>query len=278
MRSAVESSTVLVLGAGGKTGSRVVERLTDRGRDVRAASRSGDTRFDWQRPDGWPDVVRGVDAVYVTYQPELAFPEAAAQVAAFAATAVAAGVRRLVLVSGRGEEGARRAEQEVIGSGAEWTIVRCSFFAQNFSEGLFQPAILRGALPLPCPDRAEPFIDVDDIADVAVAALTDEHHAGRLYEVTGPRPVTFTEAVAEISRAAGIRVECRPGEPAVFHRYLLGEGLPDDDAAGLSELFGAVLDGRNAHVNDGVQEALGRPPRDFTDYVTAAAAAGAWRH
>ena len=266
---------ILVLGASGKTGRRVAERLTAAGRPVRAASRSGETRFDWEDEATWALALAGVDAVYIVYYPDLAFPGAADTVGAFADLAVANGVRRLVLLSGRGEEGARQGEVRVENSGADWTIVRCAFFNQNFSE-TFVDAVRHGVLAIPGGATAEPFLDADDIADVVFAALTDDRHIGQLYELTGPRLLTFTEAAAELSAAIGREVQYLPVTPEQYASELVTYGLPEEEAVGISELFAEVLDGRNSHLTDGVQRALGQPPRDFADFARDAAATGVW--
>ncbi len=267
--------TTLVLGAGGKTGRRVTQRLTAAGLPVRAASRSGATRFDWNDRTTWAPALAGVDAVYVTYYPDLAFPGAADTVGDFADQAVAAGVRRLVLLSGRGEAGARRAELRVQDSGADWTIVRCAFFDQNFSE-LFADAVRHGEFTLPGGDTREPFLDVDDIADVVVAALTDDRHEGQLYELTGPRLMTLHEAAAELGAALGRELRYVPVTPEQYASELVEHGMPREEAVPLAELIAEVLDGRNAYVTDGVQQALGRPPRDFADYARETAESGVW--
>jgi uncharacterized protein YbjT (DUF2867 family) len=217
-----------------------------------------------------------VESVYITYFPDVAFPGAADTVRAFAKQAVQTGVRRLVLLSGRGEEGARLGEQAVQESGAEWTIVRSSWFCQNFSEHFLADGVLSGELAFPAGDVAEPFIDAEDIADVAAAALAEDGHAGQVYEVTGPRLLTFADAVAEISKASGRSIRYTPVSPEEYASALRQYGVPDDFATPLVELFAAVLDGRNASLADGVQRALGRPPRDFADYARDAAASGAW--
>jgi uncharacterized protein YbjT (DUF2867 family) len=217
----------------------------------------------------------GVDAVYIVYYPDLAFPGAADTVGAFADLAVANGVRRLVLLSGRGEEGAREGEVRVENSGADWTIVRCAFFDQNFSE-IFFDAVRHGVLALPGGATAEPFLDADDIADVVFAALTDDRHIGQLYELTGPRLLTFTEAAAELSTAMGREVQYLPVTPEQYASELVTYGLSEEEAVGISELFAEVLDGRNSHLTNGVQRALGRPPRDFADFARDAAATGVW--
>ncbi|MHC4638812.1 MAG: NAD(P)H-binding protein [Planctomycetota bacterium] len=270
-----QAKPILVLGASGKTGRRVTERLTAAGCPVRTASRSGESRFDWEDEATWAPALAGVDAVYITYYPDLAFPGAADTVGTFADLAVANGVQRLVLLSGRGEEGARQAELRVENSGANWTIVRCAFFNQNFSE-TFADSVRYGVLAIPGGDTAEPFLDADDIADVVFAALTDDRHIGQLYELTGPRLLTFTEAAAELSTAMGRAVQYLPVTPEEYASELVTHGLPQEEAVPISELIAEVLDGRNSYLTDGVQRALGRPPRDFADYARDTAATGVW--
>jgi len=276
MRENAKRTTILVLGGTGKTGRRVAERLTARGLPVRIGSRSGEPPFDWEDQATWAPVLRNVESVYVTYQPDLAFPGAAERVRAFAGVAVESGIRRLVLLSGRNEEGALLGEQAVRDSGAEWTLVRSSFMNQNFSEGSWLEPLLSGELAVPAGDVAEPFIDAGDIADVAVAALTEDGHAGQLYEVTGPRLLTFAEAVGEIARATGREIRYVPVSPEQFASALIEHGLPADYATELTKLFTEVLDGRSAYLADGIQRALGREPRDFKDYTRDTAATGIW--
>ncbi len=275
-RTDLTTETTLVLGGTGKTGRRIVQRLSARGVPVRAGSRSGLPPFDWQDRETWAPALRGVSSAYLSYYPDLAVPGAATTVGLFADLAAASGVRRLVLLSGRGEEGAQIAEQAVRSSGVDWTILRSSWFCQNFSEGNFLGMVLSGEVALPAGRVAEPFVDVDDIADVAVAALTQRRHAGQLYELTGPRLLTFAEAVEEIARAACRKVRYVQISMERFVSALTGQGEPEEVVAMLTYVFSEVLDGRNAHLADGVQRALGRAPRDFSDYARDAAAAGAW--
>jgi uncharacterized protein YbjT (DUF2867 family) len=268
--------TTLVVGGTGKTGRRVVERLRGRGVPVRSGSRSGEPPFDWDDRATWAPALHGATAAYMSFFPDLAVPGAADTVGAFARLAVESGVRRLVLLSGRGEEEAQRAEKLVQDAGAEWTVVRCSWFSQNFSEGYLLDPVLAGEVALPVGDVPEPFVDVDDVADVAVAALTEEGHLGRVYELTGPRLLTFADALAEIAAASGrpVRLVLVPTEAYVS--AMAEHGVPDDVVSLLRYLFAEVLDGRNAHLSDGVQQALGREPRDFADYARDAAASGVW--
>ena len=272
----MNNETTLVLGGTGKTGRRVAEKLQARGVKTRIASRSADLPFDWNDRSTWDAALEGVTAVYVSYAPDLAIPGAKDAIRAFVEKAVAHGVQRLVLLSGRGEEEAQDCERIIQEAGVEWTVVRASWFNQNFSEGEFLGMVLDGAITLPAADIAEPFIDVNDIADVVVAALTEEGHAYEIYEVTGPRMMTFAELAQEISSVAGRDVQFIqiPGE--AFAAAIAESGAPDDIAWLLNYLFETVLDGRNAYVCDGVQRALGREPTDFADYARRVAARGIW--
>jgi uncharacterized protein YbjT (DUF2867 family) len=270
-----ETNTTLVVGGTGKTGRRVAERLAARGVPVRVGSRSGEVPFDWEDRSTWATALRGASSAYVSFYPDLGVPGAAGAIEAFAELAVESGTRRLVLLSGRGEEEAQRAERALQESGAEWTIVRCSWFMQNFSESLFLEPVLAGAVALPADEKADPFVDADDIADVAVAALTEEGHEGQLYELTGPRLLTFADAVEEIERASGRPVRYVPIPMEAFAAALGEQEVPADVVGLLRYLFSAVL-GNNAYLSDGVQRALGREPRDFGDYARDAAATGVW--
>lgn len=267
----------LVLGGTGKTGRRVAQRLTALGLPWRMGSRTANPPFSWEDPATWTPTLQGMDAVYISYFPDIAVPGAADTVGAFARLAVQQGVRRLVLLSGRGEEGAQRAEQAVQASGADWTVLRATWFNQNFSEGHFLGMVLDGELVLPIGDVPEPFVDTDDIADVAVAALTQEGHVGEVYELTGPRLLTFAQAADEIARAAGRPVRCTPIPLDAFTTALAQQGEPPEVVDLLRYLFSEVLDGRNAHLAGGVQRALGRAPRDFADFAREVAASGGWR-
>jgi uncharacterized protein YbjT (DUF2867 family) len=267
--------TTLVLGAAGKTGSRVAQRLTALGCPVRAGSRTGSPPFDWADRTSWGPALAGVGAVYLCYQPDLGIPGAADVVGAFVDQAVAARADRIVLLSGRGEPEAQAAEDRLRASGADWTIVRCAFFSQNFTETWREP-VRQGVLAVPAGDNAEPFLDVEDVAEVASAALTDHRHIGQVHELTGPRLITFQEAAAELSAAIGREVRYLPVSRDEFAAGLATAGLPAEQAGPLATLITEFLDGRNSSLTDGVQRALGRRPREFTDFVRAAAASGVW--
>ena len=267
----------LVIGGTGKTGRRVAERLEARGVEIRIASRSASPSFDWDDPDSWDSALEGVTAVYITYAPDLAMPGATASIRAFVGRAVGLGVERLVLLSGRGEEEAQACERIVQGAGIDWTVVRASWFNQNFSEGAFAEMVQAGQITLPDVNTPEPFVDADDIADVAVAALTEPGHSGQIYEVTGPRLITLADVAVELSRATARHIEYVPVPHDAFVSGVAESGAPQDVIWMLDYLFATVLDGRNAYLTDGVQRALGREPKDFADYAREIAATGAWR-
>lgn len=268
--------TTLVLAGTGKTGRRVVSGLRARAMPVRVGSRSAEPPFDWQDDTTWEPALRGVDSVYVAFYPDAAFPGAAGPVGSFAELAVACGVRHLVLLADRGAAEAERCEQAVRGSGAEWTILRAGFITQNFSEAFLVELVRAGVVALPAGDVAEPFTDAEDIADVAVAALTENGHAGRIHEVTGPRLITFADAVGEIARVTRREVRYLPVTPEQFVSSLTRRGVPAEYATQLTSLMVEVFDGRRAHLTDTVERILGRPPRDFTEYVRTTAATGIW--
>ncbi len=267
--------TILVLGATGKTGSRIAARLEDKGHEVRRGSRGSETPFDWGKPETWPAVLDGVSSAYISYFPDIAFPGAVEQVEAFTALAKETGLQRLVLLTGRGEFHAERAEEVIRNSGIPFTIVRAAWFAQNFSEGALLDPVMAGVLPMPAGDVREPIVDVDDIADVAVVALTEEGHAGALYEVTGPRLMTFADMAQELSSAMGRTVQYLPISFEDFHAEIASaNGLMIADV--ITDIARETLDGRNAILADGVQRALGRAPRDFAEFAHNAQMSGAW--
>lgn len=277
IETSASKPVTLVLGGTGKTGRRVAERLASRGIETRIASRSADPTFDWNDQSTWRATLEGVEAAYITYAPDLAIPGATDAIRDFVAMAVDQGIRRLVLLSGRGEAEAQACERIVQDAGVEWTVVRASWFNQNFSEGEFLGMVLDGAITLPAGDVPEPFVDADDIADVAAAALTEDGHNGEVYEVTGPRMLTFAEVAREISSAVGREIQYIQIPKDDFAAGIAESGAPEEIAWLLNYLFDTVLDGRNSYVCDGVKRALGREPTDFTEFVERMAASGIWK-
>ncbi|OII63702.1 NmrA family transcriptional regulator [Streptomyces sp. CC53] len=269
--------TVLVTAATGKTGRRVADLLDARGVEVRRGSRSGAPRFDWEDPATWGPALGGADAAYVAYYPDLAAPGAVEALREFGRVAAREGVRRLVLLSGRAEPEAVRTEQalrEALAPGGELAVVRAAFFTQNFTEGLMAEGVAAGRIEFPAGGTPEPFVDAGDVAEVAVAALLEDAHAGRVHEVTGPRLLTFAQAAAELSAAAGREVAYVPVSPEQYAEGMRAYGLAAEEADWLAGLFSGLLDGRNASVADGVRRVLGREPRDFAEGVKGAFASG----
>ncbi|ADJ46464.1 nucleotide-diphosphate-sugar epimerase/NmrA family protein [Amycolatopsis mediterranei S699] len=270
------TTNFLVVGGTGKTGRRVADRLRERGLPVRSTSRRGVPPFDWGDRGTWAPVLDGVGAVYLTYYPDLVVPGAAGDIRAFTDLAVAAGVRHLVLLSGRGEEEAEACEAIVRAAGTGWTILRCSWFAQNFSEHFLLDAVRSGEIVLPAGTVTEPFVDVRDIADVAVKVLTEPGHTGELYELTGPRLLSFADAATEIAATSGRNVRYVPVSAGEFAAAAAAQGVPEVEIGALTELFARVLDGRNSSVTSDVERVLGRPATQFADFARDAAAAGVW--
>ncbi|PBC38242.1 NmrA family transcriptional regulator [Rhodococcus sp. ACPA4] len=276
MTTTSDIQSAVVIGGTGKTGARVAQRLTAVGIRTRIASRTSGTRFDWNDQTTWQPAMSGVEAAYVTYAPDLAVPESSTHIEELAELAYSEGVRRMVLLSGRGEPAAQKAEQVLADSGLEWAVVRASWFAQNFSEGYLLDPIREGHLELPVGGVGEPFIDVDDLADVAVAALTRTDLLGRVLEVTGPELLTFVEAVEAISAASGRAVSFETIGLQQFSDGMEEVGVPSDVVELLTYLFAEVLDGRNQSVTGVVEEVLKRPARDFTTFAAEAARTGVW--
>jgi uncharacterized protein YbjT (DUF2867 family) len=272
----MKTTPILIIGKNGKTGARVNQRLQNLGYTTRAVSRSTTPSFDWNNPQNWSSVLDGVKSAYVTYQPDLAVPQAEAAINEFLSVAIKSGLQHIVLLSGRGEEGAERAEMILQSSGINWNIVRCSWFAQNFSESFMLQGIVDGELVLPANNTVEPFIDADDIADVVVATLTQTAAQNMLYELTGPRALNFADCVDEISQALQRPLKFTPVPIEAYIDVLKQQGVPEDMQWLLRELFTVVLDGRNSQVKDGVEQALGRPATDFKTYIQKAIESGVW--
>jgi uncharacterized protein YbjT (DUF2867 family) len=277
MNNNQNESPILVLGATGKTGSRVATRLQQLGIPVRAGHRSATLPFDWQNSTTWQPALQGVKKLYLSFQPDLAVPGAIDTLERFCRQAVKSGVKKIVLLSGRGEDEARQAEDVVKNSGVDWTVLRASWFMQNFSESFILDDLLNGQVYLPPGEIPEPFIDAEDIADAAVAALTQPGHSNTLYELSGPRLMTFAQAVGEIALASGREIHYQQVPVADYVGYLREAQLPAEMVTLLEYLFSTVLDGRNASVTEGIQQSLGRAPRDFSAYIADTLNSGVWQ-
>ncbi|RDY59253.1 NAD(P)H-binding protein [Flagellimonas nanhaiensis] len=270
-------NNILVLGGTGKTGRRIVERLTSLGHNVRIGSRGADPSFDWDKPETWSAALEGMDKVYITFQPDLAVPGALEAIEGLVKEAKRQGVRKAVLLSGKGEREAELCEQVVINSGLDHTIVRASWFNQNFSESFFLEPILHGFVALPHADVQVPYVDADDIADVAVKVLLDDDHNGAIYELTGPRLLTFKEIVSEIAEASGREIAFTPISLPAYIKIMEEQGVPADYVWLINYLFSEVLTNPDNHfVKHDIEKVLGRKPIDFSDYVKKTVMTGVW--
>ncbi|MCE2593643.1 NmrA family transcriptional regulator [Motilimonas cestriensis] len=272
-----QSSPIVIIGKNAKTGARVNQRLRERGVNTRPVSRTTEIQFDWDNRNTWANALRGAKSAYVTYQPDLAVPRAADDITAFIGVAKAEEIEHLVLLSGRGEEGAQTAEQILINSGLTWNVVRASWFAQNFSESFMAEGILSGELILPATNTPEPFIDVDDIAQVVVAALIEPTKHNCLFEVTGPELLTFQDCVNEIAQQLGKAIKFTEITIDEYLQMLKVQNVPISHQWLLNELFTVVFDGRNSRITDDVKLATGDAATKFSDYVAKTIAAGHWK-
>ncbi len=267
----------LIIGGTGKTGRKVVSNLREMKQTVTVGSRNGIPPFRWEDPSTWSKALEGIDKMYIVYYPDLAVPGAYEAIRRLADVAKTVGVKKVVLLSGKGEKEAERCEKLIANSGMEYTLVRASWFNQNFSESFFLDPVLSGDVALPLPEAKIPFVDTDDIADVVTAALTDDKHNGRIYEITGPRKLSFGEAVEEIAKATGRPITYRPVTLEAYSEGLKTAGVPGDYIWLFEYLFKEVLGNRNNQViSTDVEQVLGRKARDFSEFAKSTAESGVW--
>ncbi|MEL6274537.1 MAG: NmrA family NAD(P)-binding protein [Bacteroidota bacterium] len=267
----------LVIGGTGKTGRKVAEGLQQLDQVVRIGSRSSDPVFDWTNQATWPTALEGMDKIYITYYPDLAVPGALDAIKGLTEAAKKAGIKKVVLLSGKGEKEAERSEQVVANSGLDYTLVRASWFSQNFSESFLLDPILAGYVALPMPNAKIPFVDTTDIAEVVVKALVEEGHNGKTYEITGPRALTFEEVVQEISVATGKDIQYQAVTLEAYNAMMKGAGVPADYIWLFDYLFREVLSkDENQVVSNDVEKVLGRKAIDFKDYVQRTMQTGVW--
>ncbi len=272
----MEEKKILVTGGKGKTGRKVAERLTKLGKSIRIGSRSEKPSFDWENPETWAGALDGMDTVYITFQPDLAVPGSLKTIEEFTSHAVKSGIQKMVLLSGKGEKEAELCEQVVMNSGADWTIVRASWFNQNFSESFFLDPIKAGHVALPRAEALVPYVDTDDIADVVVEALLDDKHIGQTYELTGPRQLTFKQVTEEISNVTGRDIVFDSITMDEYTKMLSEHQVPEDYIWLINYLFTEVLVEKNSRVSNDIEKVLGRKAKDFTEYARETAATGIW--
>tara|TARA_R110002050_G_C8947005_1_gene513043 strand:- start:316 stop:1158 length:843 start_codon:yes stop_codon:yes gene_type:complete len=268
---------ILVIGGTGKTGKRIVKLLHNLGHHVRVGSRKGNPAFDWHHPEGWSAAVEGIEAIYISYQPDLAVPGALEAIEALVKVAKKSHVKKLVLLSGKGEREAQLCEQLVIHSGLDYAIVRANWFNQNFSENFLVEGILKGHVALPFAEAKIPFVDANDIAEVAVSALTEDQHNGKIYELTGPEGLTFEEAVSLISKASGREIQFTGISVKAYVAAMRQQNVPEDFIWLIEYLFTEVLGNPdNSEITNDIEKVLGRKPIGFKEYVEKTVSTGIW--
>lgn len=274
---------ILILGGKGKTGRRVAAQLDKRQIPYRLASRSSALRFDWYDESTWSPTIAGADTAYLA--PPVG-PTGLAQAGRFVQQAANEGLRRIVLLSGRGVgspgrefavyEGQLGLEHAVQASGLDWTIIQPAWFAQGFSEDFLRYDVLAGEIRLSAGDGGEAWIDTNDVGDVMTAALLEEAYTGATYALSGPRPLTMAEVAAELSAATGRPIKYVDLDPEQHVAELVEQGLTPEDSEAVRDLFAVIRNHRSEYVSDGVQQILGREPRDFTDWARETATTGIW--
>ena len=257
-------ATFLILGGTGKTGRRLGQALTSAGHVARLASRHSAVRFDWHDQSGWPEALRGADGLFIVG------PGSATDwsplLTDLLAAAAANGVARAVLLSARAVEflpdgAVARAERALRAGPLPWTILRPAHFAQNFTEAMF--ASSDGRILAPAGTGAEPFIDVQDIAEVAAAVLAGGTFDGMTLELSGPEAVSFTEAAAILAAVSGTPVRYADESEEDHVGRLRASGTPEGYIRWRMAMLGAIKRGDDAYLSDGVQQVLHRPPASF---------------
>ena len=273
------NADILILGGTGKTGRRLADDLSARGATVRIASRHPSTdgasrhvRFDWDDESTHDAALAGAGAVYLV--PPAFVVDHVATTTRFLERAAASGVERVVLLSARGVDADdaiphRRAELALFAEPAlRGTVIRPTWFAQNFTEGVFAEGVANGVLAAPAGAGRVPFIDADDIAAVAAALLVDPSaFVGEALDLSGSTAYGFAEAAEVLGRALGRDVAYVDVAPADFEAGAVAAGVPADYAAMLGTLFHVIREGWDEHVSDGVDRVLGRPGRSLAEWA-----------
>ena len=264
--------TVLLTSGFGKTGRAIAERLSVQGLGFCAASRTTPTKFDWKDKATWPTALKGKKSVYLCFAPDIVLPGSRQCISDFIKTAEQYDCEKLVLLSCRGVEEAEACETIVHQSNLETTVVRSSWFFQNFLEDDFARMITEGALTLPSADIEEPYIDVEDVADVIVKVLTEAGHTGKTYEITGSQSLSFRQMAKEMSDAFGRTIQLCDTPHRKFVFDLAGSSAPSEVIWLFDFLFDYILDGRNSRPTNRFFGLMGRHPRSIQEFLASVAA------
>lgn len=271
------NSNILVIGGTGKTGRRVVEQLKNKGIEPRIGSRNASPSFDWDDKNTWVNALAGIERMYVTYYPDLAVPGAKEAIESLTYLAKDLGVKKMVLLSGKGESEAEACENIVMNSGIDYTIVRASWFNQNWSESFFLQPILSGEVALPMSDVLIPFVDANDIAEVAATVLLEDSYNGEIIEVTGPELITFKDAVRLISKTSNRSLNFYDISLEQYIQGMKQLQVPGDMVWLIEYLFSHVLTNpKNQLVVNDIERVLGRKAKSFSEYAHETAKTEIW--
>ncbi|QSG05656.1 SDR family oxidoreductase [Halapricum desulfuricans] len=271
--------TVLVTGATGTVGSRVVDRLADRDVAVRAATRDPDRQFpdgietvvfDFEKPETWGTAFEGVDSMFLVRPPAIA--RVGDSILPAIDAAVRVGVDRIVLLSVLGAEKNpllphRKIETHLRDSDVTWTFLRASFFMENLLEVHRREIVERGEIVVPAGDGETSFVAAEDVAAVATAALTESGHARRAYDVTGPDALTYHEVARSLSAALDRPVTY--GEPSLvqFARHSRRIGRDWPFLVTMALLYTTARLGLAGRVSDDAERVLDRSPLSLDEWT-----------
>jgi uncharacterized protein YbjT (DUF2867 family) len=267
------TGTTLVIGATGTTGSRTAAGLIAAGQRVKAASRRGapltgaePVRFDWYDPATFGEALAGADRVYLV--PPVGDPDPAAVMLPFLRQARAAGVERAVLLSAsaipEGGPAVGAVHRALPGLFDQWAVLRPSWFMQNFTGSHAHADSIReqGVILTAAGTGRVGFVDAEDIAAVAVHALTDDRPPNADLVLTGPETLSHDDIAAVVTQVTG--------RPVAHHRLTyeamrdrLAAVIPLEFATMLAEMDRAIAEGAEDRTTDTVERLTGRPPHGF---------------
>ncbi|MCW3059865.1 MAG: NAD(P)-dependent oxidoreductase [Capsulimonas sp.] len=279
------AATILITGANGTVGSDLTAELANQGVKVRAGVRSKLrarnvmayepelVEMDLTRPDTFADALYGIEKLFLL-TPFTGGTTDIVQTLVDAAKA--AGVSHIVRLSAYGADADpgitlgrwHRAEEKIVqASGVPSTILRPNGFFQNFAENDVRSIKTQNAIYSPVEDGKASFVDTRDIAAVAAKALTQPGHEGKIYEITGPEAISYTQIAEQLSAITGRTINFVPVPGEAVRDGMVAAGAPEILADALVELFQLYEDGYAARVLPTVEEITGKPARSFAQYA-----------
>jgi uncharacterized protein YbjT (DUF2867 family) len=279
---ASDTDRVLVTGATGTVGSRVLGHLADWEGTVRAATRDPDAavlpaadetvEFDFERPETWGTAFEGVDRLFLVRPPAISRVGESILPAIDAAERI--GLEQVVVLSVLGAEKNpilphRRIEKHVQGTSLDWTFLRASFFMENLVEVHGREISEWGEIVAPAGDGETSFVASDDVAAVGARALTEPGHRNRAYDVTGPAALTYHEVAATLQTVLDRNIEYTDSSLLEFVRHSRSIGRPWGLTLVMAGLYSTARLGLAGRVSVNTERVLGRPPTAFGSWVEA---------